>query len=205
MREPQVVVESKFTKRELTNTTPVQPVELNTFNKGMDTANKRIATSPQRQQCDLMGAGNRSDCFVFDLFRNRISQLEKEISKKDEMISFLTEQLSFKNAFIISSNSLQKQSQEGKSVNNPLNNSFESEIPRKEAHTNKLNKNIKVIVTGESLLNGLSEKGLSRNRYVTFKNFPGGTSERILEEMENLVADKPACMILPTIVIDSNE
>ena len=26
--------------------------------KGMDTANKQVATSPQRQQCDLMAAGN---------------------------------------------------------------------------------------------------------------------------------------------------
>ena len=47
-------VESKFIKLELANTTPVQPVELNTFIKvdmaprqteGMDTTNKRVATS----------------------------------------------------------------------------------------------------------------------------------------------------------------
>ena len=47
-------VESKFIKLELANTTPVQPVELNTFVKvdmaprqteGMDTTNKRVATS----------------------------------------------------------------------------------------------------------------------------------------------------------------
>ena len=50
----QAVLESKFTKLELTNTTPVQPVELNTFNEvditprqpeGIDTTNKRVATS----------------------------------------------------------------------------------------------------------------------------------------------------------------
>ena len=52
----QFVVESKFTKLQLTNTTPVQPVELNSFNEvdmtpwqpeGMDTTNKRVATSSQ--------------------------------------------------------------------------------------------------------------------------------------------------------------
>ena len=110
---------------------PRQPERLNT-------TNKRVATSCQRQQCDLTGVGNKGDCFVFDLFKNRISQLEKEISKKDEIISFLTEQLSVKNAFTIP---LQNQSQERRSVNNnPLNDSTESEIPREEAHTIKLNK-----------------------------------------------------------------
>ena len=69
--------------------------------KGMDTTNKRVATSCQRQQCDLMGAGNRGDRFVFDLFKNRISQLKKVILEKDKIISFLTEQLSVKNAFTI--------------------------------------------------------------------------------------------------------
>ena len=36
--------------------------------------------SPQRHQYDLRGAGNQGDCFVFYLFKNRTSQLEKEIS-----------------------------------------------------------------------------------------------------------------------------
>ena len=48
----------------------------------MNTANKRVATSPQWQQCDLMGAAKKCDCLLFDIFRNRISQLEKEILKK---------------------------------------------------------------------------------------------------------------------------
>ena len=65
----------------------------------MNTTNKRVTTSSQRQQYDLMGVGNKGDCFVFDLFKNRVSQLEKEISKKDEIISFLTEQILVKNAF----------------------------------------------------------------------------------------------------------
>ena len=82
---------------------------------GMNTTNKHVATSCQRQQCDLMGVSNKGDCFVFDLFKNRISQVEKEISKKDKIISFLTEQLSVKNAFTIP---LQNQSQERKSAEN---------------------------------------------------------------------------------------
>ena len=64
---------------------------MNTFNEvdmaprqpaGMNTTNKHVVTSCQRQQCDLMGVSNKGDCFVFDLFKNRISQVEKEISNK---------------------------------------------------------------------------------------------------------------------------
>ena len=197
IKEFQAVVESKSTKLELTNTTPAQPIELNTFNEadmaprqpeGMNTANKRVAISCQRQQCDLMGVGNKGDCFVFDLFKNRISQLEKEISKKDMIISFLTEQLSVKNTFTIP---LQNQSQD-----NPLNDSTESEIPTEEAHTINLNKKKKVAVTGDSLLNGISEKGLLKDHQGTVKNFPSGTTEKVLEEIENLVADKPDYIII---------
>ena len=45
--------------------------------------------SPQQKQSSLIGAGNKSDCFIVDLLT---SQLEKEISKKGEIIIFLTEQ-----------------------------------------------------------------------------------------------------------------
>ena len=90
-----------------------------------------------------MGVGNKGDCFVFDLFKNRISQLQKEISKKDEIISLLTQQLSIKNAFTIH---LQNQSPERRSANNnPLNDSIESEVPREEVHTIKLNKKKKLL------------------------------------------------------------
>ena len=148
IKEFQAVVESIFTKLQLTNTTtPAQPIELNTFNEvdmaprqpeRLNTTNKRVATSCQRQQCDLMGVGNKGDYFEFDLLKNRISQLEKEISKKDEIISFLTEQISVKNALTIP---LQNQGPERRSANNnSLNDSIESEVPREEAHTIKLNK-----------------------------------------------------------------
>ena len=157
--------------------TPWQP-------EGMDTT-KRFATSSQRQQCYLMRAGNKGYCF---------SQPKKVISKNDQIISFLTEQLSVRNAFTIP---VQNQSQEKRIANNnPLNDCIESEILREETHTVKLNKKRTVVVTGDPFLNGKSEKGLSRNHQVTVKIFRGGTSEKVLEEMENLVADKPDCIII---------
>ena len=55
---------------------PEQAAELNTFNEvdmtprqpeGIDTADEGLATSPQQQHCNLLGAGNKGDCFIFDL------------------------------------------------------------------------------------------------------------------------------------------
>lgn len=71
IKEFQAVVERKFTKLVL-NTTEVKHEELTTFNEanmtlqqfaGIDTANKRVATLPQRQLCDLIGAANKGNCF----------------------------------------------------------------------------------------------------------------------------------------------
>ena len=50
--------------------------------------------------------------------------------------------------------------------------------------------NHKLCYPGNSLLNGISEKGFSKNQQLTVKNFPVGISKKVLQEMENFVADK---------------
>ena len=70
-------------------------------------------------------------------------------------------------------------------MKNPLNDSIESDIPREEAHPTTIYKKQKVFVTG-----------LLRNHQVTVKNFPDETSKKKLDEKENLVADKPDCIIV---------
>ena len=57
-------------------------------------------------------------------------------------------------------------------------------------------KKTSVIITGDSLLNGINEKGLSIDNRVKIKNFPGGTTETILEEVEELVKDTPDTLIV---------
>ena len=45
----------------------------------------------------------------------------------------------------------------------------------------------KVIITGD----GINEKGLSQDNCVKIKHFPGETTETILEEVEEVVKNKP--------------
>ena len=68
-----------------------------------------------------------------------------------------------------------------------------------KAHTVKINKNKKLVITGDSLLNGISEKMLSRNHQVTVKNFPGRTSRTFPGELR--VADKPERIIIHALTL----
>ena len=40
------------------------------------------------------------------------------------------------------------------------------------------------------MVNGISEKGLSVNHKVKIVNFPGGTSEKILEKLDDIIKEK---------------
>ena len=59
---------------------------------------------------------------------------------------------------------------------NSLNDSTESGIKREEAHLVTINKEKKVVVTGDSLLNGIS--GFLENHQVTVKNVTSATSKK---------------------------
>ena len=55
----------------------------------------------------------------------------------------------------------------------------------------------KVIILGDSLLNGINEKGFSKKHNVKIVNKPGATSERLLlEELENLIKYQPESVIM---------
>ena len=46
------------------------------------------------------------------------------------------------------------------------------------------------------MLNDIHERGLSKQQQVKIQNFPGGTSETILDVVDTLVTDKPDCIIV---------
>lgn len=56
--------------------------------------------------------------------------------------------------------------------------------------SNAVDHKTKFAVTGGSLRNGIHEKRLSRSYNVKVNNFPGGTSQTILEILENLSLNK---------------
>ena len=50
-------------------------------------------------------------------------------------------------------------------------------------------------LTGDSIVNGISEKGLSVKHKVKIVNFPGGTSEKILKKLDDIIKEKPDDLI----------
>ena len=55
-----------------------------------------------------------------------------------------------------------------------------------------------VIVVGDLVLNGVNERGLFKDFNVKVNNIPGGTSEAVLEKIEELVKCKPSSLIVHT-------
>ena len=51
-------------------------------------------------------------------------------------------------------------------------------------------------MNGDSLLNGIIENGLPKDNHDKIKNSPGGTTETILEEVEELVKNKSDTLIV---------
>ena len=52
------------------------------------------------------------------------------------------------------------------------------------------------IVVGDSLLNGINERGLSKDFNVKMNNIPGGTSDTVLDKIEELVKCKASSLIV---------
>ena len=59
---------------------------------------------------------------------------------------------------------------------------------------NQIKQMKKVVITGDSMLNGIHEKDMFKNHRVQVNNFPGGTSATILENIDQLVKSKPDCL-----------
>ena len=51
-------------------------------------------------------------------------------------------------------------------------------------------------MTRDSMLNGVNEKGLSKSHNVKVKNYPGATSDDILDKIDNLLKVKPDCLLV---------
>ena len=53
-----------------------------------------------------------------------------------------------------------------------------------------------MVITGNSMLNGVNGKGRSKSYRRNIKNFPGGASARIFENIDQLAKSEPDCLIV---------
>ena len=141
---------------------------------------------------------NTSNCseIVLNVLKERVSFLASEIKKEDNIIDFLMKKLvignnrQMFNDVVSNDNSFINVNDSVISDNDSLN---------EDNSNNNKDKNIvkrKVIVVGDSLLNGINERDLPKDFNVKVNNTPDGTSKTGLDKIEKLVKCKPSSLIV---------
>ena len=136
-----------------------------------------------------------SSISVINILKDRISFLENELSKKDTIINYLSNEL------ITLNRSKSQDSTNGSRSTNiyesiTVDNYANDTIKETTIDTEKPANKTRVIITGDSLLNGINEKGLSKDKHAKIKKFLGGTTETISGEVEELVKNKLDTLIV---------
>ena len=80
----------------------------------------------------------------------------------------------------------------------PTSNSKQKRETQTEPSSNKK----KIVLTGDTMVNGISEKGLNVNQKTNIVNFPGGTSKKILEKLDEIINEQPDDLIFH---VESND
>ena len=133
--------------------------------------------------------------FVVDLLKDRVVFLESELKQKHTVIKFLTKKLVEDNCQVVT---------KGFNANLSLNQSNDSEESSDDCKmiknlcngTNKQFRKRKIIIVGDSLLNGIHGKGLSKKHSVEVNKIPGGTSDTILGKLDDFFKNTPDGLIV---------
>ena len=134
-------------------------------------------------------SNNEYSPFLLEILKNPISSLEKELMEKDAIINFLLKQ---KNETSDKLRLVNKTVTENYEIlETERGNSSSSSNTKQKIETEPSSKKKKIILTGDSTVNGISEKGLNVNHKVKIVSFPGGTSEKILEQLDVIIKEMP--------------
>ena len=114
-----------------------------------------------------------------DILKNRILELEKQLSEKNTIIDFLTKQL-FANSQDITKSKRSHNIIERNRINKDKNNDFLHEEKGIEDLSSK------VVIIGDSMLSNINSRGLSKSKEVDVLNFPGATSSDVLTKIDVL-------------------
>ena len=139
---------------------------------------------------NVSGKAVTSENFLHvDILKNRILELEKQLSEKNTIIDFLTKQL-VANSHDISKSKCSHNIIDRNRINKDKNNDSLHEEKGIEDLSNK------VVVIGDSMLNNINSCGLSKSKEVDVLHFPGATSSDVLTKIDDVLNKKPASLIV---------
>ena len=125
-----------------------------------------------------------------DILKNRILELEKQLSMKNNITDFLTAQLIAKSHDISIGNTTHNNNHKVDISKNKNNDSPCEDNDIK-------NQSNKVVIIGDSMLNNIKSRGLlCKSKKVDVLNFSGETSEDILTKIDDVLDEKPASLIV---------
>ena len=129
---------------------------------------------------------NESSSLTVENLKNRVSTLEMLKIEKDAIINFLLKQNKENHESpLAKADSTKIKQSVSEQLQQPLEKKNESTMKKK-----------KIILIGDSMLNNISEKGLSKTHKVRVINFLGGTSEKITDQLDDLIKGKPDDLIV---------
>ena len=152
------------------------------------------------------------DLFI-DILKKRISDLEIELQRKNVVIDYLHSQLSLKatdnlltSCATRNLNGISNQDYVGDKLNEASNsnaatisNHKNPTIRFSKQQSNNIQAKRKIVVAGDSMLNNIHERGLSKQHTIKLKDFPGATAKTILEKLEKLPESKPDMLIVHSV------
>ena len=130
-----------------------------------------------------------NDNFYTGLLKNRISELEKQLADKNAMIEFLSAQIISKppdKTRKDSSDNYRHRSNDNDSLVTNGNNQEDAS----DEKSNNDGRTKETIPIGDSMLNNVNSRGLSKSKNVEVINFPGATSTDIVENIDEILENQ---------------
>ena len=135
--------------------------------------------------------GNVNHNFYTDMVKNRISELEKELSEKNAVIDFLTLQFIIKPLDTSTNKNISDNNNHQITNDNIKCNHHDTPMEKFNGKARK-----EVIIIGHSMLNNINIWGLSKSKKVGVLNFPGATSNNIVRKADDVLNQKPESLIV---------
>ena len=163
---------------------------MRTFNGLSDKVEKRLQNI-EDQTIDMQlwyllgnnvsGKAVASESFLhLDILKNRILELEKNLSEKNTIIDFLTKHL-VANSHDISKSKCSHNIIERNRVNKDENN---DSLREEKSIEDLLNE---IVAIDDSMLHNINSRGLSKSKEVDVLNFPGATSSGVLTKIDDVL------------------
>ena len=142
---------------------------------------------------------------VIDILKKRISDLGIERQRKNVIIDYLHSQLNLKatdnslsSIATRNLNGTSNQDSVGDKLAEASNSNAATISTIRSSKQQSSNSQIKrkIFVAGDSMLENIHERRLSKQHTVKVKKFPGATTETILEKLEKLLESKSNMLIV---------